>query len=290
MLAALLSAALLASASATEAVQKPSLKSLKKAFHEENFKRIRAAGVPMKEVVAPQGSSGLEWVQLYAEQGNTCTGTATSNSYFVVNSCLAVNGGTSEMQTAVMLDNGDYNVTSMYYSDDACTTQTASVMMTWSGSCDSPTLSSGYAYYVEGTSSSFSQPSNTMGTLAYNSETDCTNGKDNTVISATFTFLDQCYNSGTYSYKVTSCNSVKYYTQNDCKGNAYNYDDDIYGDDDDDDDDDSSLSTLCYEGSTANGATTEYEKYSCKSAAASVASASGVAMLAATALAAFAML
>jgi hypothetical protein len=294
MLAGLLTVALLASANAIELKTKPSLKEITSASHLKMTKTFRKRNTKVLPSAIATTSTTSGVAKYYVEEGasssSLCSGDATSYFYDGYGMCLTNYDGTTMMSMYMEENDGSYNITETYFSDAECATPVTSTSTMFPGSCSSALeISSGtYAYVMS--LGKFKEDSKTFGTKSFNSDTDCADDDDSKVISASAAIMGVCYpieiSGVTYYFTVQSCGKITPYSDADCK-TKINLDDG-YGDDDDDDDDDA-YSLECVEKSGTGATPEEWESDYCKSAASSVSVAS-VAMVAGSALAAFAMM
>jgi hypothetical protein len=292
MLAGLLTVALLASANAIELKTKPSLKEITSASHLKMTKTFRKRNTKVLPSAIATTSTTSGVAKYYVEEdASSCTGDATSYYYDGYGMCLTNYDGTTMMSSYMEVNDGSYNLTETYYSDAACATPVTSTSSLFPGSCDTAIAISSDTYTYVMSLGKFKEDSKTFGTKSFNSAADCADDDDSTVISANANIMGVCYPmyyfGVTYYYTVKSCAKVTIYTDSDCQNKLSN--DDDYGDDDDDDDDDDAYSLDCVEMSGSGATPEEWDSDYCKSAASSVSVAS-VAMVAGSALAAFAMM
>jgi hypothetical protein len=289
MLAGLLTVALLASANAIELKTKPSLKEITSASHLKMTKTFRKRNTKVLPSAIATTSTTSGVAKYYVEEdASSCTGDASFYYYDGYGMCLTNYDGTTMMSMFTEESDGSYNMTQTYYSDAACATPVMSTSAVYPGSCDTAMEISTDTYAYVMSLGKFKEDSKTFGTKSFNSAADCADDDDSTVIFASAAIMGVCYPVEGETYYVTtqSCGKTTRYSDSDCKNKLAS--DDDYGDDDDDDDDDA-YSQDCSE-IPGSGATAEkWDSGYCKSAASSVSVAS-VAMVAGSALAAFAMM
>lgn len=291
MLATLITVALMASATATPDFSKASAQV--HAANQKMFAANTALKVQVKNSVLATSDTGYAKVFVADSSETACTADTIQQStyYGQYGVCLTNYDDTTTKYMFAQNTDLSYNMTTMMYSDNACATTLSTSVTEMAGTC--ATATGAGAMYIMDLQSSYSTASNSYGEQSFNSEALCDAAASSTVTDATENKFGVCLNivldGTTYGYKQTGCSKIVAYAATDCSGAALSTDDDgAYADDDDDDDDDFYNYACQGNDDDASAMVDTWTADYCKDSAASMVSPSAFAMLAATAMAAFA--